>query len=142
MIVVIRGEAAPWTATIPGRPGHLLTRSGWLRVLTPNGRAHWRQKAKCMRKDKEAVYVAVRSLGGSSRDSPALTHAHVKVTFYVTVAARRDADNLLSSLKGVLDGLVDAGVLVDDSLDVIGMPEIAVVVDKARAYSYEIEVTA
>lgn len=46
----------------------------------------------------------------------------VKVTYvlgYVKSPRRRDWDNLIGSTKGFWDGLVKAGVLTDDSMDVV-----------------------
>lgn len=36
-------------------------------------------------------------------------------TFHVTDKRRRDLDNLMASIKPLWDGLVDAGILADDS---------------------------
>uniref|UniRef100_A0A6M3JTT8 Uncharacterized protein n=1 Tax=viral metagenome TaxID=1070528 RepID=A0A6M3JTT8_9ZZZZ len=41
--------------------------------------------------------------------------AIVKYTFIVPDLRRRDPDNLIASCKAILDGLVDAGVIRDDS---------------------------
>jgi Holliday junction resolvase RusA-like endonuclease len=40
--------------------------------------------------------------------------ATVQATFYFAQNRRRDADNLLASLKAAFDGLRDSGVLADD----------------------------
>lgn len=40
----------------------------------------------------------------------------VKATFYFAHARRRDADNAVGSLKAVYDGIVDAGLAIDDDL--------------------------
>lgn len=42
--------------------------------------------------------------------------AEVDVTFVLPDARRRDLDNLVSTLKPLIDGAVDAGVIVDDSV--------------------------
>lgn len=44
-----------------------------------------------------------------------LESATVQATFYHKDKRRRDGDNLLAMLKPVWDGMVDAGVFVDDS---------------------------
>lgn len=49
-----------------------------------------------------------------------LEKAKVTLTRYST--GKLDADNLRSSFKAVVDGLVKWGVIVDDNMDVIGEP--------------------
>lgn len=48
-----------------------------------------------------------------------LEHATVRVTFVVPTRGRRDKDNLIAAAKPYQDGLVKAGVIVDDSEGVI-----------------------
>lgn len=48
---------------------------------------------------------------------PRLDRVHVAMTFRPPNNNRRDADNLVATLKPVLDGLVDAGVVADDNPD-------------------------
>jgi Holliday junction resolvase RusA-like endonuclease len=43
------------------------------------------------------------------------------VTFVVPDKRRRDLDNLVSSVKPQMDGIVDAGILRDDSLEVLSV---------------------
>lgn len=46
---------------------------------------------------------------------PRWKEAEVQCTFHHARNARRDRDNLLSSMKAAFDGLVDGGLLDDDS---------------------------
>ncbi len=48
-----------------------------------------------------------------------LEHATVTVTFVVSTRGRRDLDNLIAAAKPYQDGLVKAGVIVDDNSGVI-----------------------
>ena len=41
--------------------------------------------------------------------------AHITITWRAKDKRTRDADNLFAAMKGSIDGLVKAGVLVDDS---------------------------
>jgi Holliday junction resolvase RusA-like endonuclease len=50
---------------------------------------------------------------------PKLPKAIVAVTFVLPDRRRRDVDNLVSSLKPLLDGIVDAGVVKDDSIETL-----------------------
>ena len=128
------------TLSINGWPGHLpVTPTRWRTVLSPNGRVHWRDKHACMKKDLEAVLWAARSYGSALPTEPWI-EATVTIDLYLRTKGRRDADNLLASLKGVLDGIVQAGLIRDDDMDTIGVPTVRVHVDPARAYSYEITV--
>ena len=56
------------------------------------------------------------------------------VTFVVPDHRRRDVDNLLAALKPCWDGLVDAGVLADDSHDKLRMGAPVVRVEKGQRY--------
>ncbi|MEP6477820.1 MAG: hypothetical protein ABJB03_00385 [Rhodoglobus sp.] len=57
---------------------------------------------------------------------PALGRCQVHLTWYVLSAGRRDPVNLSATLKALQDGLVDAGVVVDDTPDLMNtiMPAI------------------
>lgn len=65
--------------------------------------AQWREIAGALAKDRRI---------------PALARAHVVLVLrppFGSPARRRDADNMVATLKAVIDGLVDAGVLADDT---------------------------
>jgi len=139
-----------WRISIMGdRPGHL-QQSGynsrtkrrttkWKPVLHPNARIHWTERAKCMHKDKNTVYAASRAAGAPPRPVKPYEKARVDIAMLVTTHTRRDRDNLMSSVKGVMDGLVMAGILVDDNIEVVDGPHVSVTV--GECYGYEVIVT-
>ena len=78
--------------------------------LHPNSRVHWAAKARAVKAYRQQTGIMTLLW----------QHLHwkrvtVQATFYFKTSRRRDGDNLLASLKPAFDGLVDAGVLVDDS---------------------------
>lgn len=89
---------------LPGRPP------------TPNRRANRWAEARSRKEWRGWTYLAaleaLRS-SGNADDYP-LEAVVVEPVFYVRTARRRDDDNLVASLKPLLDGLVDARVVADD----------------------------
>lgn len=77
----------------------------------------WRERREWRKHAKESADAALRrwSERHAERWDP-LKRALVAVTFTVPTKGRRDMDNLLATLKPLLDGMVDAGVVVDDSI--------------------------
>ena len=66
---------------------------------------------------KEEMYLLVVQKG---RPPISFNKAHITITWIAKDKRRRDIDNLFSSMKGYIDGLVFAGVLVDDNADRVG----------------------
>lgn len=81
------------------------------------GHDHWAIRAKEAKTWKLAVLFAVTG----KRPVAPLKRAVLTLTRCSAVAP--DSDGLVSSFKHVLDGLVDAGVLENDRMANIGMPE-------------------
>ena len=85
------------------------------RTLQPNARVHWAVRSKATKRARveswAAAQVAMHEAGekGGWKDSTCQVH------WYARDNRRRDKDNCLSSLKATFDGLVDAGLLHDDS---------------------------
>jgi Holliday junction resolvase RusA-like endonuclease len=90
------------TVTVPGRPEN------------PNRiRGHWGRRAGInARWKRDAAWYARQVL---PPDWQPLTRASLHVVHVVPTRAARDIDNLVAAIKGSLDGLVDAGVVTDDS---------------------------
>lgn len=87
--------------------------------LTANQRLHWRERAD----RTSGIRTSARFL---ARRIPYLGRCEVALTWVVTDRRRRDADNIVPTLKAMCDGLVDAGVVSDDTPDLMvkRMPEI------------------
>ena len=83
------------------------------RSLSPNARVHWAVKARTVKWYRQAAHIAATMALG--RRKPRWRRATVQVTFRFRTRHRRDPDNLLASLKPAFDGLVDAGLLLDDA---------------------------
>ena len=79
--------------------------------LSPNARVHWSVRNRATQEAKDAVVCAV--LEQRARSKPLAT-ATVTVRFVVPNYRRRDHQNLIASSKAYVDGLVLAGVIVDD----------------------------
>jgi len=92
------------------------------RVLSPNSRAHWAKVAKAKAKYRadarvmtiHAMYMK-RNHGKRTNIFRNLLNASEHTTFYFAQNRRRDRDNFSAMLKAARDGIVDAGLLADDS---------------------------
>lgn len=103
-----------------------MTASEWLLMLpytspplTENQRLHWRKKALIVKQTRQVAYFLAHGI-------PALGRCEVHLTWYVTTKHRRDEDNIVPTLKALCDGLVDAGLVGDDTKEFMVklMPEI------------------
>ncbi|MDD5095559.1 MAG: endodeoxyribonuclease RusA [Dehalococcoidia bacterium] len=82
------------------------------KACSPNARVHWAEKAKQAKRYRELSFLSAKSaMNGWIAPEKAL----VQLTFIIPDHRRRDIDNLVASFKSGLDGLVDAGVIRDDS---------------------------
>lgn len=77
--------------------------------LSLNDRMHWRKKASITKTVRYIVLVEAR------REVPPCAAAVVELHYVPRDARRRDRDNLVATLKPCMDGLVDAGVIPDDT---------------------------
>lgn len=97
-----------------------------LPAMMNKSRRHWRFIQKERKKWKELVLIAVRNcqlnaeLRGAREFKP-LTRAKVSITRFSS--REPDFDGLVSGGKALLDGLVEAQVIIDDSRKVIGQPQ-------------------
>lgn len=100
------------------------------KALSPNARVHWAEKYKITRAYRQQAAYLTRIVIGKVFDwkPPQWKHATAKMTFYFKDPwRRRDPDNLGASMKAGVDGIVDAGLLKDDS----GLRHEPVEIDKA-----------
>lgn len=91
----------PVVITIPGQQGML---------LSANDRYHWRQKAARTRYWRQLTNVCVRA----AQADPVGGLVRITVTFAWPDRRRRDIGNLAPTVKAIVDGIVDGGLLPDD----------------------------
>lgn len=83
------------------------------RALSPNGRPHHFEKAREAKKRRNlAMVLTLAALPAGWK--PRFPSASVEIVRYSKVRRRRDSDNLISSEKNSIDGVVDSGFLADD----------------------------
>lgn len=89
----------------------VLTFGRWARPpLNANQRLHWARKASLTRD----VRMVTKSKAVHAHLVPA-AHVVVQLTWVVTDKRRRDSDNIYPTFKAMCDGLVDAGIVPDDT---------------------------
>ena len=84
---------------------------------TNNQFQHWRAKKAHADKWKMAVILAI----GQNIPTQPLTKA--KLTLIRHSSRTPDFDGLVSSFKAAIDGLKYAKVIIDDNMDIIGIPD-------------------
>lgn len=82
------------------------------RVLHPNSRPHWAQRAKAARQARETAHLLAIEAGWHRAGWPD-GDLFVWIDFYPPDRRHRDTDGLLSSCKAALDGIAD-GMGVSD----------------------------
>ncbi|WIE65925.1 hypothetical protein DEI99_005145 [Curtobacterium sp. MCLR17_036] len=104
--------------------------------LTANQRMHHMARHR----NVKAVRTASAMLAANAR-IPELPACRVTLTWFVKTKHRRDADNIVPTLKALCDGLVDAGVVPDDTPDLMAklMPVIGYRPEKPQTLELLIE---
>ena len=98
-------------------------------ALHQHSKGHWQAKSQATSKArKEAFWVAKQSWTGKPLES-----ATVDYGFFVPDRRSRDAANLVGACKAYIDGLVDAGVFVDDCWERLAIGVVSVEVDRDNA---------
>lgn len=97
--------------------------------LTANQRLHFMAKARITKKlrriGEQQGRLFVFEHGKQS-------HVHVWMEWVVTDARRRDEDNIVPTYKALCDGLVDAGVVPDDTPKFMTKHMPSIPIDKTR----------
>ncbi len=90
--------------------------------LLPNRKLHWTVKRRATSEARETAWAIATDWkhGIDGRPCEKRIHTPLKgctavVTFHPPDRRRRDLDNLLRACKPFWDGIVDAGILEDDS---------------------------
>lgn len=87
-------------------------------TCSPNSRAHWTARHKSIKAIREAAAtIAAYELRKINATPPRWERAEVEATFYRpgNRAKLVDEDNAIATLKGIFDGLQDAGIIANDS---------------------------
>ncbi len=87
--------------------------------INANQRGSWRAKAKLTRAWRDATHVAALQAHLPRFSS----HVHIVATIHKASANRYDATNWADTAKAAVDGLRDAGVLIDDSNKYVTGPD-------------------
>lgn len=77
--------------------------------LSLNDREHWAPQAQKKKEVRQTTALLARQAG-----IPKFETARVRLLWLVSDRRRRDRENITSTLKPAIDGLVDAGVVKDD----------------------------
>lgn len=83
----------------------------WTRPpLSLNDRGHWAARSRRIREVRAVAAALTRA-----QHIPAAAKVEVTLTYVPRDGRRRDEDNLVATYKALCDGIVDAGVVVDDA---------------------------
>ncbi len=80
--------------------------------LSPNKRHHYMKIYAAKRDAKDEAIALVLEQG---KPAAPYAKAHIIITWLSKDKRRRDPDNLFASMKAYVDGLVEAGLIADDS---------------------------
>lgn len=73
--------------------------------LSPNARVHWGKKYRATKKYRRDCCYLAKSAGAKVTGDGQI---HLEVRFFPPSKQRRDMDNMIASIKALLDGLADA----------------------------------
>lgn len=82
--------------------------------LSMNDRMHHMVKAKAVKEWRTAAHWAIKAA-----KIPRCERVSAQLVYVPSARRRRDPDNLVASFKPVVDALVDAGVVVDDTQEYV-----------------------
>lgn len=86
------------------------------RALSPNARVAKYVKWSAAKKQKRLTIEAIEQ---QAPESIPWSACKVSVTLYCKTKRKRDADNAVSMLKSMYDGIVAAGVVTDDTPEIM-----------------------
>ena len=121
----VDGDRAAYTVGPKGKPFTTTFRFEWTKApLSLNYRLHRMAEAKIVRELRSMMHAKARHI-------PFMARCEVSLVWYVNDRRRRDDENLVSTMKVLCDGIVDAEVVSDDTFEFMlkHMPRI-VYVDK------------
>ena len=90
-------------------------------LITANSRMHWRTKAKLTKTLRQTAYYLVKQ-----RQLPRARKIGFQLVWQPSTNRRRDPSNLMPTQKALLDGVVDTGLVPDDTPEYVAeyMPQI------------------
>ena len=98
--------------------------------LHAHATGHWRAKAGPTKELRELACVVTRQeISGKKLN---WQRATLEYQFFFKTNRRRDAANCVQSMKPAVDGVVDAGLLIDDCWQVLEIAGVRCSVDKAN----------
>lgn len=97
--------------------------------LTLNGRPHWAVKGRITKQVRTDAWALARAL-----KIPAMQAVITELVWFKGDNRRADAVNISATLKPLEDGLVDAGVLPDDSADRVLSSRMSVILKRDDPY--------
>lgn len=97
--------------------------------LSLNGREHWSVRNRIGKNVRQAAWLLARH-----HKVPALSAVIVELVWFKGDNRRADADNMAPTLKALQDGLVQAGVVPDDSGDRVISARLSVVLRRDDPY--------
>ena len=83
--------------------------------VSPNARVHWQVRANATRDYKAMVTLLAKEAISNTKFEYPFENAVIGFVFAVPDKRRRDLDNAISSSKAIIDAIVSAGIIVDDS---------------------------
>ena len=98
------------------------------RALHAHNTGHWRQKAAPTKAYRAIAKLLTRKAMGRTRRK--WDRARLSILIRFPDRRRRDILNVCHSLKPAIDGLVDAGLLLDDNWQVLSIGTIHGIVSK------------
>lgn len=99
---------------LAGSPGVWVVQLPFLTPLSMNDRMHHMAKAKAVKEWREAAHWALRAAR-----IPRCERVAAQLVYVPAARRRRDPDNLVASFKPVVDALVDAGIVADDTQEYV-----------------------
>ena len=90
---------------------------------TANKRLFWAEEAKRRKKIRGDVRLLVRDSRLGLKPLAEGQKLKVQLVYTPATNRRRDTDNLWPTLKPICDGIVDAGIVADDTPDYMIKPE-------------------
>ena len=95
--------------------------------MSGHAKGHWRGSANRTKLARNHAHVLALAAGVPA--SPFL-QAVINFEFFVPDLCRRDTMNMMHGCKAYVDGIVDAGVMVDDDWKILAVGKTTVSVDR------------